>query len=539
MSRREPRGAVAGQWLLALVLLAVASALAIWQPPSAPLMAPSAQAWGIAALVLGTYAAGCAALWWLRRRRLAPDVPVDDDALAVVHASQTGRAEQLAQWTALALREAGIDSRCVPLAELDAAALSRRTRLLFIVSTTGEGDAPESAYRFVRDQLQTRPALPQLRYGLLALGDRRYRNFCAFGHALDRWLRHAGAQSLFDAIEVDGNDDGALRHWQQQLRTLAGEHAEIADWQVPRYEAATLRARECLNPSSVGAPVYRITLQPEHALHWRAGDVVEIGPGNADPALQDFAAALGLDLQQGLAAGTLAEALRRRQLPAGHDARKRLRGLDVETLLARLPEIAHREYSIASLPQDGALELLVRLTRYGDGGFGVGSVWLCAHAAIGAPIALRVRSNQSFHLDAASDAPLLMIANGTGIAGLRAHWRARIAAGRHRNWLIFGERLAAHDFHFGEELAAAQAAGRFARIDTAFSREPGSPRYVQDLLRREAAAIRAWIDAGATVLVCGSLATMAPAVDAALREVLGELRYEQLLDAGRYRRDVY
>jgi sulfite reductase (NADPH) flavoprotein alpha-component len=39
--------------------------------------------------------------------------------------------------------------------------------------------------------------------------------------------------------------------------------------------------------------------------------------------------------------------------------------------------------------------------------------------------------------------------------------------------------------------------------------------------------------------VCGSLAGMAPGVDAALREVLGDATVNDLASSGRYRRDVY
>ena len=83
------------------------------------------------------------------------------------------------------------------------------------------------------------------------------------------------------------------------------------------------------------------------------------------------------------------------------------------------------------------------------------------------------------------------------------------------------------------------AAGVLTRLDRAFSRDPGGVRYVQDLLRAEADTVRDWVDRGATLMVCGSLKGMAPGVDAALREILGEDRLLDLREAGRYRRDVY
>jgi len=129
--------------------------------------------------------------------------------------------------------------------------------------------------------------------------------------------------------------------------------------------------------------------------------------------------------------------------------------------------------------------------------------------------------------------------NGTGIAGLRAHLRARIDAGARRNWLLFGERHRAHDFHFGDELEQWRRDGGIEHLDTVFSRDGGPHRYVQDVLAAQAGRLRRWVDHGATVLVCGSLQGMAPAVDAVIAQVLGRECKEQLVRERRYRRDVY
>src|SRR5690606_39690591 len=47
---------------------------------------------------------------------------------------------------------------------------------------------------------------------------------------------------------------------------------------------------------------------------------------------------------------------------------------------------------------------------------------------------------------------LLLVGNGTGIAGLRALLKARVAAGARRNWLLMGERQRAHVAFFETEL---------------------------------------------------------------------------------------
>jgi len=418
----------------------------------------------------------------------ALNAPAADDTLLVAYASQTGYAETLAAQTAESLRAGGLTVRVAELGQLDLARLSGYRRMLFVVSTYGEGDPPDSAAAFA-SQMQALPtrALTGAQTAVLALGDSEYARFCGFGHQLGDWLHAQGATPLFDLVEVDNDDPAALRHWQHHLGLLAGR-SDLPDWQAPVYEPWRLAARTLLNPGSQGNPCYLLTLAPPpgQPAHWQAGDIAEIGP-------------------------------------------RLIRGGPLQT---------HREYSIASLPQDGAIDLLVRQMRSADGGLGVGSGWLTQMAQVGEQIDLRVRSNRNFH--APDDArPMILVGNGTGLAGLRALIKARRAAGHRRNWLVFGERNAAHDDFCRDDINAWREDGTLERVDTVYSRDQPHRRYVQHVLREEADTLRQWVAAGAAIYVCGSLQGMAAGVDTALEDILGVEPLQALLHAGRYRRDVY
>ncbi|NYF20176.1 sulfite reductase (NADPH) flavoprotein alpha-component [Xanthomonas sp. JAI131] len=503
--------------------------------------APSQQRILYAALATGSYAAACLWLWGRGRRGARRTGKQGDAPLLLAWASQTGFAQQLALHSAAALRAAGQAVRVLPLQNVTAADLAGATQALFVVSTSGEGDPPDHALPFLRKTMAQSQALPQLSYALLALGDRRYDHFCAFGRQLDAWLRQHGAHPLFDRIDVDNADDAALRHWQQLLGQLAGG-SEQPDWSPPAYQRWQLQQRRLCNPGSVGGAVFELALLPaDGALPaWQAGDLVEIGPCHGDSVVQAWLQASGVDgtatLQRpGQAPTTLAALLARSHLPEP----EQLAGTAPAAVAARLQPLPHREYSIASMPSDGALRLLLRRALHADGTPGLGSGWLCDTAPIGAEIALRLRPNPHFHPPADPARPLILIGNGTGLAGLRAHLRARIDAGATRTWLLYGERHAAHDDHYGEELRTWLAHGALQRLDAVFSRDAGAHRYVQDALRAAAADLRDWVAQGAAIYVCGSLRGMAPGVDAVLEEVLGRLGKETLLLEGRYRRDVY
>lgn len=542
-ARRIDAGTV-GDALVLLALVALAYLLLHWQAEPVRWLAPGRHRLLWATGLATAYAGFVGGVAWVRaRRRRAQALPrtAADGASdwLVAFASQTGHAEFLARRSWQTLADSGVGADIGMLGGLDAATLARYRQVLFVVSTTGEGDAPDSTARFVRVTMGAAAALPGLRYGLLALGDRQYEQFCSFGHRLDHWLRHAGAEPMFDLVEVDDGDAGALRHWQHHLGLLAG-HTELPDWSAPSYRPWRLRERVHLNAGSVGGPAFHVALEPEHAadLQWQAGDIAEIGPrnGEADVAAwllaanQDGATAVAV----GDAADTLAALLRRSRLPDP----AAMRALAPQAIAEALQPLPHREYSIASLPADGTVQLLVRQMHQPDGRLGSGSGWLTAHAGDGERIDLRIRRNPSFH--APVDArPMVLIGNGTGIAGLRALLKTRVAAGHARNWLLFGERSAAHDFHYRDELETWLRDGRIERIDLAFSRDGAERVYVQQRLREQSARLREWLDAGAAVYVCGSLEGMAPAVDTVLRETVGLETLEAMALDGRYRRDVY
>ena len=527
-----------GQWLVGLALALLAWWLWRWQGRPWPTATPLLQPRVAASIAIALYAVFCG---WIAWRGRTPRIVASVDGPSpwrVVYASQTGFALELAERTVQALRDAGQPASVHDINAIDLQALDG-ARCLFVASTTGEGDPPDHAMGFVKRVMAQPADLRNTRYAVLALGDSEYTQFCAFGRELDDWLHKHGAQPLFDRVDVDNADPAALRHWQHHVGVLSG-HTDQPDWTTPRYERWTLATRRLLNPGSVGGEAWHIELQAPAGTSpaWQAGDIAEIGPRNAAGDVDAFIARHALDgsriVQRDGDDMPLAELLSRSRLPAITDVVAN----DARALVAALQALPHREYSIASLPADGSLHLLVRLMQREDGTPGIGSGWLCRHAAIGDGIDLRIRSNPNFHAPSDSQ-PMILIGNGTGLAGLRAHLKARAAVGAHRNWLLFGERNAAADRLHADELDAWQTTGVLERLDLVFSRDGHPQRYVQDALHAHAGTLRAWVDEGAALYVCGSLEGMAPGVDAALNEILGQSRMTALADAGRYRRDVY
>ncbi|MNJ42044.1 Sulfite reductase [NADPH] flavoprotein alpha-component [compost metagenome] len=416
--------------------------------------------------------------------------------------------------------------------------LNQAQRALFVVSTFGDGEAPDSARGFERKVLGQPWRLDNLNYALLALGDRQYPEFCGFARRLQAWLGERGATSAFAPVEVDSADPAALQRWQEQLGQLTGSKPPAA-WQAPAYSNWTLVQRELMNPGSQGSAVYLLGLKPQQPAQWQAGDLVEVLPRNSPQHLALFLRGLGLEGETPVQVDGLQEslfqALASRNLPK---SREHLVGLHAQALVDALIPLTAREYSIASIANDGVLELIVRQERHADGSLGLGSGWLTEHLPVDNSVSLRLRSNSGFHLPAPAT-PMILIGNGTGIAGLRSLLKARIVTGKQRNWLLFGERNQAHDFLCEEELQGWLHNGDLERLDLAFSRDQAHKVYVQDRLREHAPELRRWLAEGASIYICGSLQGMASGVDAVLNDVLGAAEVERLIELGRYRRDVY
>ena len=475
------------------------------------------------------------------------------DAMLIAYASQTGFAEQIAWQSAGLLQAAGLPVQVQPLARIDGAVLAGFQQALFVVSTFGDGEAPDAARRFVKRVLQQAPkpplpaqqasALSHLRYGVLALGDKQYQAFCGFGRAIEDWLHQHGAQALFGRIDVDKADPQALADWQRQLHVVSGSTASgdavSVNWGEQRFQSWTLQQRTLLNPGSLGAPMFQLLLTPSpgEIADWSAGDLIDVLPQQSPDVVRAMRTALGLAPDVQWNGEPVEKWLSRHERPSS-DELSAWRMLPLSELAKKLQPLQARTYSIASIPAEGGVQLLVRQEQHRDGSLGIGSGCLTVHLPLGATVSANLRANPGFHCDN-YQTPLILIGNGSGLSALRAHLRGAAERGSKGHWLIFGERSQQTDFYYQAEIAAWQTDGTLAQLDLAFSRDQMQRVYVQDKLRTQAQRLKNAIADGAAIYICGSAQGMAPAVEQALLEILGGDILTILIEQGRYRRDVY
>ncbi|HZV84424.1 MAG TPA: flavodoxin domain-containing protein, partial [Brevundimonas sp.] len=85
-----------------------------------------------------------------RADALTSVAPGAERPFLVLHASQTGQAEELAWMTARSLSDSGAPVRVLSLGEISLDQIAAARAMLIVAATTGEGDPPDGASRFVR-----------------------------------------------------------------------------------------------------------------------------------------------------------------------------------------------------------------------------------------------------------------------------------------------------------------------------------------------------------------------------------------------------
>lgn len=214
-----------------------------------------------------------------------------------------------------------------------------------------------------------------------------------------------------------------------------------------------------------------------------------------------------------------------------------------------------RFYSIASSMKavGDEVHLTVKNVVYEAHGHkrrGVCTYYICDFAELESPqIPVYVQPHNGFTLPEDSNAPIIMIGPGTGIAPFRAFMQERMISGAEgKNWLFFGEWRREHNFLYGDFWLELEAQGKL-RLDVAFSRDQKDKVYVQHLLLERGKEVFEWLEQGAYLYVCGDAKQMAKDVEAALHQIVsthgGKSDAEaheylkSMRKTKRYLRDVY
>lgn len=154
--------------------------------------------------------------------------------LTILYGSQTGNAKGIANNYKASALEQGFKANVVSMADYKPRQLKNETHLVVIVSTHGEGDAPDDAIE-LHEYLASKkaPKLPNLKMAVVGLGDTSYEFFCQTGKDFETRLLALGATALVERLDCDVDYDSVIAEWSVAINTkLKAELAPVATQQV-------------------------------------------------------------------------------------------------------------------------------------------------------------------------------------------------------------------------------------------------------------------------------------------------------------------
>eukprot|EP00118_Oscarella_pearsei_P002185 m.9777 g.9777 ORF g.9777 m.9777 type:complete len:760 (+) comp21638_c0_seq3:213-2492(+) len=126
----------------------------------------------------------------------------------LLYASQTGQAEAIAKDEIFGQSEShGLSPAIFCLSQTEKKFdVEKESVIVFVASTTGDGDPPDTArkfWRYLRKKTHPKNHLKHIHFSLLGLGDSNYTNFCNFSKNLNKRLLELGAKEFYPVAFAD------------------------------------------------------------------------------------------------------------------------------------------------------------------------------------------------------------------------------------------------------------------------------------------------------------------------------------------------
>lgn len=510
--------------------------------------------------------------------------PVSAGKLTVLYGTESGNAEALADRAVKDAKKKGFKAVMKNMADISPADLVKEENLLVIVSTWGDGEAPETAVGFHKEFMAADLKLDGLRFSVCGLGDTSYEKFCEIGKQFDSRLEQMGGKRVAPRVDCDVDYEDTYSAWFAAAMTALAPTSTVVSAQVAAVAVSEEFGKKNPFPSEVidnlllnGEGSAKETIHVElslegSGLRYEPGDALAVQPTNCPNMVKDILAAAKLKGTEeievkGAGKKLLADALRedfditalskavlkkldtvtssaKLESLLAEDAKEQLRsyiegreivdalldfapdGIPADALAGLFRKLPVRLYSIASSPlaHPDEVHLTVAAVRYethGRSRKGVCSTYLSDVAKTGSSVPVFVQPNKNFRLPADGGTPIIMVGPGTGIAPFRAFVEHRAALGSAgKNWLFFGDQRYTYDFLYQLEWQEFLKNGQLAKLDVAFSRDQPEKVYVQDRMVENGKELFEWLEEGAHFYVCGDANRMAADVHEALINIV-------------------
>tara|TARA_B100000674_G_scaffold457201_1_gene432455 strand:- start:131 stop:589 length:459 start_codon:yes stop_codon:yes gene_type:complete len=128
--------------------------------------------------------------------------------LDILYATQTGNAEMVAKKLELLAKNQGFNVNLVEMDHHDITSFRLLRNVAIVTSTFGNGEVPEMGIDFWEELKSSKVEMVNLRYGLIALGDKSHEIFCGAGKAISKKLDELKCIKVIQNLECDGDTEG-------------------------------------------------------------------------------------------------------------------------------------------------------------------------------------------------------------------------------------------------------------------------------------------------------------------------------------------
>ncbi|WP_137222895.1 assimilatory sulfite reductase (NADPH) flavoprotein subunit [Shewanella sp. MEBiC00475] len=421
--------------------------------------------------------------------------------VTILYGSQTGNGRGVAKALAAKAQAQGYAVNIISMGEYNVRQLKQETILFLVVSTHGEGEAPDDAMELHKFLASKRaPKLDNLHYAVLALGDSSYEFFCQTGKDFDARLSGLGAKSLLPLVECDVDYEDISSQWQDSVVEAVKPYIQASSANVVSIGAtSTAGESEYTKQNPYTAEVLvsqKITGRGsdrdvrhveidlgESGLTYQVGDALGVWFSNNEVLVDEVIAALGLAADDNVTVSkqlvslqaaltdkkeltqlypglikSWAELSGNAELAAICEDKEQTRQFILKHQLAdlvaaypakvsamqlvdMLRPLTPRLYSIASSQAEVEAEVHLTVALVEDERQGQarfgGASHFLASAEEGQQVNVYVEPNNHFRLPENPETPVIMVGPGTGVAPFRAFMQQRAADGVSGNSWLF------------------------------------------------------------------------------------------------------
>ncbi|WP_341664385.1 flavodoxin domain-containing protein [Blattabacterium cuenoti] len=522
------------------------------------------------------------------KKKDSKEIKKEEKKITLVYGTETGNAKNLAFDIYEKAKKEKIQIKLISLDQYCLRDLEKEDYFFIVMSTHGEGKPPSSAKSFFDFIHHNKNLfLKNMKYSVLALGDKSYTYFCKAGEDVDKRLYDIGAIRIIPLYKCDVDYENQSDKWFSEIVNFFKKKNEICTKKKNQKICGKILKNIILNNQEKNSnkEIHHIEIFVSNKIEYSPGDSIGVFPENPSRERDHIIEYVKKNQKKEFEKYKYEEKnkisyLFKKKfniLFLSENFLKKYSFLSekkniflnqkwklidllikfpmknessLKDLIKIIEPIKPRLYSISSSPKAHKNVIHITVSRHR---FQLNEKTVYGHCSdflsklkIGDELSFFIYKNEIFKLPN-SDKNIILIGPGTGIAPFRSFLYEREATkATGKNWLFFGDQHFDTDFLYKKEILNWKKKGILYRVILSFSRDQEIKIYVQDKIWINRIEFFSWIKNGAYVYVCGNKIPMSVDVEKMISRVIEEvgkcnskLFLKKMKKEGRYLKDVY